>query len=436
MKPLRILLTNFTMAGRHGSVMYVRDLAASLFRRGQQPVVYAPELGEVAHELRAETIPVTDDLRNITAPPDIIIGNTHPDTMCALLQFPGTPAIFVLHAWDVWLADAPKFPRLRRYVAVDETVRDWLVSQRGIPEERVRLIYNGVDLDRFKPREPLPEKPERAAVFSNYIGETSGLGIIREACRRCGITLDVIGETGGQVVSRPEEILRRHDIVFGKARCALEAMATGCAVIMCDYGRLGGIVTSQNWPELRRMNFGRRAIRHKLNVENVIAEIGKYSRNDARDVSRCIRDVANVNDMVEALLALCRETITEHMRVGSPGPEAESRAVAEYVRATSLFAETMRLREELSREQAQTQMFREEAERLQREMTDHDGHKLAPLQRDNAILQRELAAAHSQVAQLQEELRGIYESPAGRVLKKIPGLTSLAKRAAGQEKKA
>jgi hypothetical protein len=45
MKPLRILITNWTLNGRHGSVMYIRDLAWNLFRRGQQPVVYAPELG-------------------------------------------------------------------------------------------------------------------------------------------------------------------------------------------------------------------------------------------------------------------------------------------------------------------------------------------------------------------------------------------------------
>ncbi len=421
MKPLRILITNFTMAGRRGSVMYVRDLAWSLFRRGQHPVVYSPELGEVADELRSATIPVTDDLRNITAPPDVIIGNTHPDTMCALLQFPAVPAIFICHAWEVWTADPPKFPRLRRYVAVDETVRDWIVSQKGIAEDRVRLICNGVDLDRFQPRDlPLPEKPERAAVFSNHINEASGLGVIRAACDRAGITLDVIGEAGGQIVSRPEEILRRFDIVFAKARCALEAMTTGCAVIMCDYGKLGGIVTSQNWPELRRMNFGRRAIRHKLDADHVLAEIQKYDAKDARDVSRCIRDVASLDDMTMGILALAQETITEHMRVGSPGPEAEMRAAADYIRAMNTFADTLRFHEEMSRQLAQTEMLSDGIERLKRELADRSEHNLVPLQRDNAILQRELAAAHGQVSELQEQLRKINDSPVARLLAKLP----------------
>lgn len=267
MKPLRILITNHTMAERRGPAMYVRDLAWNLFRRGQQPVVYAPELGEVAGELRAATIPVTDDLRQITAAPDIIIGNAHPDIIAALLTFPGVPGIFVCHAWEEWHADPPKFPRLRRYIAIDETCRDWLVCQKGIPEERVRLIYQAVDFDRFLPRDPLPSRPERAVVFSNNIGETTGLGILREACRRSGIALDVMGEAAsGGFTAKPEEKLGHYDLVFGTGRCALEAMAVGCSVILCDGGKLGGIVTSQNWPDLRRVNFGRRAIRHKLDI--------------------------------------------------------------------------------------------------------------------------------------------------------------------------
>lgn len=418
MKPLRLLITNFTLAGRHGSVMYVHDLAMNLLRRGHNPVVYAPESGEVALELRRATVAVTDSLQTVSAPPDLIIGNTHPDTMCALLQFPGVPAIFLCHAWDAWLADAPKFPRLRRYVAVDETCRDWLVSQRGIPEDRVRIIYNGVDLERFKPREPLPEKPARAAVFSNHISETNGLGVIRAACQRAGLSLDVIGRSGGQVVSRPEEILRRYDLVFGKARCALEAMATGCAVITCDYGQLGCMVTSQNWPELRRMNFGRRSIRNRLDVDGVLAEIARFNRDDARHVSRCIRDVANLGDSVEALLALGREAIIEQTRVGSPGPEAELRAAGEYIRSMNAFRDSVRLQGELSEEAAQSRMFREHAEQLQH---------------DNAILQREIASAHAQAAALEGQLRRIYESLPVRMLRKLPGLSSLAKRAVARE---
>jgi hypothetical protein len=49
---MRILIANATMATRTGTETYVRDLALGLMHRGHEPSVYAPELGEIARELR------------------------------------------------------------------------------------------------------------------------------------------------------------------------------------------------------------------------------------------------------------------------------------------------------------------------------------------------------------------------------------------------
>lgn len=400
MKPLRILLTNWTLVGRHGSVMYLRDLAVQLARRGQTPMVYAPDSGEVARELLGRTIPVANNLAQIAAVPDIIIGNTQPDLMAALLRYPGVPGIFVSHQWDEWLTLPPKFPRLRRYIAVDEACRDWLTCRNGIPEERVRLIFNAVDLDRFVPRDPLPPKPLRAAVFSNYVDEASGLGVIREACRRAGIELDVLGRAAGTPEVKPEEVLGRYDLVFGKARCALEAMATGCATILCDYGKLGGIVTSQNWADLRRMNFGRRIIRHKLDVEHLLAEIARYDAHDAREVMRNIREVASLDDALMSILALAREAIHEQGVVGSPGPDAEMRAVSEYLCETNLYPALRELHQQM-----------------------HDQQR-----RQEAAGRRDAEQWRAQALAWQAELQQLYESRAVRFLKKLPGVHAFARK--------
>lgn len=53
-------------------------------------------------------------------------------------------------------------------------------------------------------------------------------------------------------------MLGGYDLVFAKARCALEAMAVGCAVVLCDVGGLGPLVTRAQVQHLRRWNFGRR----------------------------------------------------------------------------------------------------------------------------------------------------------------------------------
>src|SRR6266851_3724613 len=156
---LRILITNNTLDRRAGSELYVRDLATALLKRGHTPVAFSTILGDVARELRAATIPVIDNLDALTTPPDIIHGQHHVETMIALLHFPDTPAIYFCHGWLPWEEAPPHFPRILKYVAVDQTCRDRLVFENGIPKNRVQVLLNFVDLERFKPRGPLPSCP-------------------------------------------------------------------------------------------------------------------------------------------------------------------------------------------------------------------------------------------------------------------------------------
>ncbi|HVF89075.1 MAG TPA: glycosyltransferase, partial [Blastocatellia bacterium] len=193
MDKLRVLITNHAAAARAGSELYIRDIATAMIERGHTPIVYSRKLGDVASELRAATIPVIDNLDLLATTPDLIHGQDHLNTMEAMAYFPDTPGVFFCHGWMPWEAAAPRFPRILRYVAVDYPSRDRLVFEQGIPEERVRLILNFADLDRFKPRGPLPARPRRALLFSNYVNEHTPAKAVREACERAGIALDVIG---------------------------------------------------------------------------------------------------------------------------------------------------------------------------------------------------------------------------------------------------
>src|SRR5688572_29405437 len=161
---LRILITNHFLRGRTGSELYVCELATNLLRRGHSPIVYSPQLGHTARELRAATVPVVDNLDAIGSAPDLIHGQHHVETMSALLHFPSTPAVFFCHGWLPFEETPPKHPRILRYVAVDDTCLDRLVSENGIAEERVEVILNSVDLEQFLPRAPLPARPDRKSV--------------------------------------------------------------------------------------------------------------------------------------------------------------------------------------------------------------------------------------------------------------------------------
>ena len=330
---MRVLLTNNTLAGRAGSELYVRDLALALLRRGHSPVAYSTNLGEVAHELLTATVPVVDDLDDIGAVPDIIHGHHHLDTMTALLHFDRTPAIYLCHGWVPWEeAPPPRSPRIFRYIAVDDTCRDRLVFQHGIPEERVQVLLNFVDLERFQPRTPLPERPAKALVFSNYLDDSDDVRVFRDACGNLGIALDVIGLRSGRSCAAPETVLGDYDLVFAKGRAALEALAVGTAVIVCDAAGLGGMVCVNNLAEVRCLNFGIRALRKPITAENITREILRYAPWDTAHASTLIRAEAGLDHAVDRLISIYREVIAEAGAQAEIDRGAEARATSRYLR--------------------------------------------------------------------------------------------------------
>ena len=207
MKSLRILISNKALTIRGGAELYVRDLACGLLRRGHMPVVCSSEKGEIADEIAGLGIPVITNSAEMDPAPDLIHGQDHLQTMIALLQFPDTPAVFFCHGREAWEASAPDFPRILQYVGVDLACRDRLVLESRIPESRVRVLLNFVDLHRFAARDPLPAKPKRALVLSNYVNEHNSLPAIRNACEQAELHLDVHGFSVGNPAAEPERII-------------------------------------------------------------------------------------------------------------------------------------------------------------------------------------------------------------------------------------
>ncbi|MEO8035315.1 MAG: hypothetical protein ABI837_12845, partial [Acidobacteriota bacterium] len=202
-----------------------------------------------------------------------------------------------------------------------------------IPPEKVMVLLNAVDPERFRQRAPLPARPRRALVFSNMAHELTHLPMIRDACRTAGIELDVIGFHSGSAVPEPETVLGNYDLIFAKAKCALEAMATGAAVILCDTAGLGGMVRSEDVPRLRRLNFGMRALGGPLSVEAILREISLYDAEDARTVSNLIRETACSGPLHESLFSLYEEAMSDHARAGDDDwTTVESRAAADFIR--------------------------------------------------------------------------------------------------------
>lgn len=345
MSGLRVLITNYLLDGRTGSEMYVHDLALALAGRGHTPLVYSPEAGALANELVKRGIEVRDSLEDFSQPPDIVHGQHTVPAVEALLRFPRIPGIYVCHDATNKVDTPPLFPRILRHVAVDYHCRE-RVRRAGVPPDRIRVIFNSVDLARFKPRGSLPERPTRALLFSNYATEGTHLGAVREACARASLPLDVVGAAAGNPSLEPEAVIGQYDLVFAKARCAIEAMAVGTAVILCDFRGAGQMVTSADVDEFRRWNFGARLLRQPLDPHLLRTQIERYDASDATRVSRRIRASAGLADQLDQLIALYREVLTEWRRTPKPHWRSEVRAAAVAVRVVR---PPVRLRERMRR---------------------------------------------------------------------------------------
>ncbi len=303
---MRILITNLTLAGRTGTECVVRDLACGLLRAGHQPEVYSPELGPIAGEIVSYGIPVVSSLDRIAEPPDIIHGHHHIQTLQALDRFPTVPGIFVCHDRFAWHDVPPPDPRIRRTVAVDLNC-----LERYSDPSQVRIIFNWADTRRFRQRPRLPSRPLRALIFSNYAGPGTHLEPVREACSHLGISLDIAGLSAHTQTDQPENLLPNYDLVFAKARCAIEAMACGSAVILCDAAGLGPLVTPANVAELRPWNFGMRCLTDPLEPSAIVSEIENYNVRRATQVTAYIRKHATLDAAVKQYLTLYCEALSE-----------------------------------------------------------------------------------------------------------------------------
>jgi len=306
-EPLRVLLTCRDLALRGGSQLYTRDVAAALRELGHTPVVFSPRLGRVADDLRSRGVAVVDSLDRLGQPPSVIHGQHHLEAMAAMLRFPGIPAIYVCHGWLPWQEAPPRFPSIGRYVAVDALRRDRLVFEHGIPESEVEILPNFVDVSRFRPRPALPARPSRALLFSNQATPDGALArAVGKACADEGIPLDVAGDAWGNSLARPEDALPRYDLVFARGRSAMEAMVTGCAVVLCDAEGCGPLFYLLYFSALRAMNFGLSALSEPASSEALRSRIARFEPEGAAQVSLRVRAECDCRPVVQRLVEIYR----------------------------------------------------------------------------------------------------------------------------------
>jgi hypothetical protein len=325
---MRIVIFHGRLTVPTGGEVNTRDWALGLKARGHRVVVFTVYPGPLAEQVRNAGIAVVDNPSSISDRPDVMFGAGVNDVATLLARFPDVPAIQVAQTWDHWNAYPCPLPQIVLHVAVDELNAEMVINEFGVPRERVRLVYNAVDVARLPARHrPLPPRPARALLFVKQ--EFAYLDAMRAACEARAIATDVVGYPTGRPLEDPLAAMAEYDLVVGSARTALEAAVAGAAVLVADFRGVAGMLTTSNLEAFRRNNFGRELLRPS-DAATIGAEIDRYDPADATAVSQTLRQEATLDRQIDRLEAIFREAI-DMFSHAPPASEDSRKALADYL---------------------------------------------------------------------------------------------------------
>jgi hypothetical protein len=333
---MKILVTNNTMAFRSGSELYVQELTQELIARGHDVAVFSTQGGGLGEKMKEYGVAVVDDLDQLQWTPDIIHAQHHLETMISLAYFSRTPAVYFCHGWKPWQEHPPFHPRIVTYIAVDVKTQEKAIAEHNVPSDNINIMHNFVDLVRFEKRKSLPQKPQKALVFSNYAAQDNFLPYIQEACKKARISLDVVGLSSGNSIARPEEILGNYDLIFAVGRSALEALVSGVSVVICGVWGVGPIVTFQEVKKLRDFNFGVAAMHSELDADIIYKEICRYDSIDAMRVTDYLRERVGLDRAIDNIEKLYVDIIEKFSPLQIDA-ESDSQAHARYLKNIAIF---------------------------------------------------------------------------------------------------
>jgi len=251
---MRILLTNRSLGHYWGTETWTREMAKELSKEHDVTVLTC-ELGKVSNEIKnfAKVVTFYD------GDYDFAIVN-HIDTF---LRLPAElPKIFTSHSAFL---ECESFPEGCIKIGVTEE------TAKGN-----RVIRNGFDLDHFKPTK-VNKELKTILYLCNPIYQ-GGQEIMKEACGDDYELLLIERET-----SDVKPLIDKADLVVGFGRGLMEAMCSGKNVLSADWritymdGMCGaGMVTEDNFGELKLTNFTGRPDQIRFTPETLREEFKKY----------------------------------------------------------------------------------------------------------------------------------------------------------------
>jgi hypothetical protein len=298
---MRILMTQRALTHWGGTEMITIEVANELRRRGHEVAVFSPRIGTPASLVQTNGVWVKTRLSEIPWTPDIIHGHHHLQAMAAISYFVETPAIFCSHGVLPWPEQVPIHHRICKYVVMCEGMVARLEPIYGVQRSLIAVVPNFVNTRRFSTVRQPSARLARALLFGGPAFSPEELARIGAACAQYGLSLDKIGYAYGNPQPRPETFLPNYDLVFAIGRCALEALASGCALIPLVPDQPGHLVTPDNFDDWACTNFAPRHFRSGVQVGSdwLAGELARYTPEVVKQVTQHVRTTRSLEQAVD-----------------------------------------------------------------------------------------------------------------------------------------
>ncbi len=269
-KNMKVLISTYSV-DRSGVPTYTLTLYRELEKRGHKVFVYSPGSGPLA-----ELMDVHGNFDSMETP-DVILAQANKCAIWVKGRFPNVPMIFINHGVIPALEQPPRIP-IDRYIAINEQSVN-LLERQYVDPGKIDIVRDFVDTEAFKPIEPLQEKP-RVLFISNY-KKWKTYDRIEAACKNLGLEFRAVGSPYGRSEDVAKDI-NQSDLIIAWGRGIIEAMSCGRAVISFNELLGDGYLTPDVYMESRVRNFGGYECRYSFDSEDLMAEIGKYNKEDGK----------------------------------------------------------------------------------------------------------------------------------------------------------
>ena len=281
-------------------------------------------------------------------------------------------------------------------IAVSEDLRAYLHNVYEIPMQRITVIPNGIDLLHFSPKAESSDTLH--ILFASRLDADCSLGaellleiapLLAKRVPNVSITIVGGGKKMQEIAQCAEKInhtlgfscictlgsvqdmaplLREQDIFVGVSRAALEAAASGCAVILCGNEGYGGILAKETFLEASLSNFCARGLQ-KPDAEQLLHDLLELANSptlreeNALECRRLLENGYDTSSVCEKTLDVYQKSLHVAHRAtvavggyfgcGNLGDDAILQAFIEYTRThypdMRIFALTKKPREDARR---------------------------------------------------------------------------------------